>query len=102
LVADDYPELIDTDGSVSTVAVGNVLAVYNWHPGTERYRRVERFVHAFFDRLHDLRSPPYHPKWREINIAAPVPGWTRFATAQEWLRNAGLDTSGSIRNARSD
>jgi hypothetical protein len=31
----------------------------------------------------------YHPKWREINIAADAPGWTRFPPAQAWLdRNA--------------
>jgi hypothetical protein len=56
-------------------------------------------VRGFFDRLHDLQSPPYHPKWREINVAAPVPGWTRFAAAQEWIRKAGLDTNGPTRNA---
>ena len=102
LSADDYPELIDTGAPISTVAVGNVLAVYNWAPRTERYRRVALFVSAFFDRLHDLGSPPYHPKWREVDVTAPIPGWRRFAAAQEWLRNAGLDTSSSIRNAGSD
>jgi uncharacterized protein len=70
----DYPDLIDPGHPVPTVAVGNVLAVYNWPAGTERYRKVARFVRGFFDRLHDLQSPPYHPKWREINVAAPVPG----------------------------
>jgi TRAP-type uncharacterized transport system substrate-binding protein len=102
LQTDDYPDLIDPDQPVPTVAVGNVLAVYNWPAGTERYRKVARFVHAFFDRLHDLQSPPYHPKWREIDVAVPVPGWTRFAAAQEWIRKAGLDTDGPTRNARVD
>ena len=76
------------------------MGLYNWPTGTERYRKVARFVRAFFDRLHDLQSPPYHPKWREINVAVPVPGWTRFAAAQEWIRKAGLDTNGATRNAR--
>jgi hypothetical protein len=81
LGTDDYPDLIDPGQPVSTVAVGNVLAVYNWPAGTERYRKVARFVHAFFDRLHDLQSPPYHPKWREIDVAVPVerPGSTPMA-----------------------
>jgi TRAP-type uncharacterized transport system substrate-binding protein len=102
LQTDDYPDLIDPDQPVPTVAVGNVLAVYNWPAGTERYRKVARFVRAFFDRLHDLQSPPYHPKWREIDVAVPVPGWTRFAAAQEWIRKVGLDTDGPTRNARVD
>jgi len=102
LSAEDYPDLIDPDRPVSTVAVGNVLAVYNWPAGTERYRKVALFVRAFFDRLHDLRSPQYHPKWREIDIGATVPGWTRFAAAQEWIRKAKLDPNGPTRNARID
>lgn len=99
LQAEDYPQLIDTNTPVSTVAVGNVLAVYNWSAGSERYRKVALFVRAFFDRMRELQSPPYHPKWREIDVAAPVPGWTRFAAAQEWIRKARLDTDSPIREA---
>ena len=100
LSAEDYPELIEADKPVATIAVGNVLAVYNWPQGTERYRKVARFVRAFLDGLPDLQSPPYHPKWREINLAVPVPGWTRFATAQEWIKKAGLDVNEPVREAR--
>jgi uncharacterized protein len=32
-----------------------------------------------------LQKPPRHPKWREVNIAATLPGWTRFVAAQQWL-----------------
>jgi uncharacterized protein len=102
LRSDDYPELIDKNAPVSTVAVGNVLAVYNWPAGTERYRKVALFVHGFFDRLPELQSPPYHPKWREINLAAPVPGWTRFAAAEEWIKKAELETDHPIRKALND
>jgi hypothetical protein len=28
------------------------------------------------------------PKWREVNFAGQVPGWTRFTPAEEWLRGA--------------
>jgi hypothetical protein len=70
---------------------------YNWPERTERYRRVALFARTFFDRLHDLQSPPFHPKWREVDVAAPVPGWTRFAAAQEWIRKAGLNSTSSIR-----
>ena len=94
LTAGDYPELIEANAPVSTVAVGTVLAVYNWPAGTERHRKVASFVQAFFDRLHDMQSPPHHPKWREINLAASVPGWTRFPPAGEWIRKAGLNDRG--------
>jgi hypothetical protein len=79
-----------------------VLAVYNWPAGTERYRKVTRFVQAFFYRPHDLQGPPYHAKWRAIDVTAPVLGWTRFAAAQDWIKKAGLDSNGPTRHARAD
>jgi hypothetical protein len=48
-------------------------------------------VDAFFNRLHDLQAPPYHPKWREIDPAGSIPGWTRFLPAEQWIRKAGLN-----------
>ncbi|WP_439576355.1 TAXI family TRAP transporter solute-binding subunit [Elioraea sp.] len=78
LVSADYPNLIPAGGEVETIAVGAVMAVYAWQPGTERYRKVSRFVHAFTRRFDEFLRPPRHPKWREVNLAAQVPGWTRF------------------------
>ncbi|WP_333671253.1 TAXI family TRAP transporter solute-binding subunit [Elioraea tepidiphila] len=74
----DYPNLIPAGTEVETIAVGAVMAVYAWQPGTERYRKVARFVHAFTRRFDEFLRPPRHPKWREVNLAAQVPGWTRF------------------------
>jgi TRAP-type uncharacterized transport system substrate-binding protein len=84
--AEDYPELVEQGKPISTLAVGTILAVYNWPPGTDRYRKVSHFVQAFFDHLDDFRTPPHHFKWRDVNIAISVPGWTRFAPAEEMIR----------------
>ncbi|KAA2235764.1 TAXI family TRAP transporter solute-binding subunit [Salinarimonas soli] len=81
----DYPRLIDEGAAVETIAVGNVLAVFNWPQGSDRYRRVERFVDAFFSRFDEFALPGRHPKWREVNLGATVPGWERFKPAQDWL-----------------
>ena len=81
----DYPGLIESGHEISTVAVGAVLIAYNWPRDTDRYRRIAKFVDAFFPRLAEFQEPPRHPKWRETNLAAVVPGWTRFGAAQEWL-----------------
>lgn len=78
LTAADYPNLVPAGTEVETIAVGAVMAVYAWQPGTERYRKVSRFVHAFTRRFDEFLRPPRHPKWREVNLAAQVPGWTRF------------------------
>jgi TRAP-type uncharacterized transport system substrate-binding protein len=83
---DDYPELIPPGATVDTVAVGAVLIAYNWpKTNVDRYRRVQRFVEAFFPKISEFQKPPRHPKWREVNIAATLPGWNRFEVAQQWL-----------------
>jgi uncharacterized protein len=83
---EDYPELIPPGEIVDTVAVGAVLIAYNWpKTNADRYRRVQRFVEAFFPKIAEFRKPPRHPKWREVNIAATLPGWNRFEAAQQWL-----------------
>lgn len=85
----DYPALVPEGAPVETIAVGAVMAVYAWPPGTERHRKVARFVEAFTTKFPAFLQPPRHPKWREVNLAAQVPGWTRFtpvATAQARAR----------------
>lgn len=82
---EDYPNLIEKGKTIPTIAAGNVLAVFNWPKGTERYRKVARFVNAFFDRFEELRKPGFHPKWSDVNLNAEVVGWKRFPAAQEWL-----------------
>jgi hypothetical protein len=51
---------------------------------------VTHFVDAFFDHLKELQESPRHPKWHHIDLAAPVPGWTRFAPAEKRVRSAAL------------
>jgi uncharacterized protein len=85
LTHDDYPDLILRDQPVDTIAVEAVLIAYNWPKNTDRYRRVAKFVDAFFSRISEFQKPPHHPKWQEVNIAATLPGWTRFDAAQAWL-----------------
>jgi TRAP transporter TAXI family solute receptor len=85
LKAEDYPSLIPAGQRVDTIAVPAILAAYNWPPGNERYRKVERFVQAFFDRFEDFQKPPFHPKWKEVSLGTPLQGWKRFAAAQAWL-----------------
>jgi hypothetical protein len=79
----DYPNLVPPGQRVDTLAVPTVLAVYNWPKGSERYLKVERFVTRLFQNWEKLRNPPYHPKWRDVNPAATVPGWKKFIVAEE-------------------
>lgn len=89
----DYPNLIPQNGAVETVAVGTVLAAFNWPTGSDRYRRIARFTEALFSRFEEFQRPPRHPKWQEVNLAASLPGWTRFRAADEWLERNGIGTA---------
>jgi TRAP-type uncharacterized transport system substrate-binding protein len=86
----DYPNLIATDERIATLTVGSVLVASNSPRTSDRYQRLETFVNAFFSRISEFESPARHPKWKEINIAAVWPGWTRFAPAERWLKQRRL------------
>ena len=87
LTSKEYPNLVPEEGQpTDTIAVPAVLAVYNWQKGSDRYRRVERFTEAFFTKWDKFREPPRHPKWRDVNLAATVPGWTRWSVSEDMLR----------------
>lgn len=85
LTSDDYPALIREGESVESIAVPAILAAYNWPVSHDRYRRLAQFTEAFFSKFQELRKAPRHPKWREVNLLAEVPGWQRFPVAQKWL-----------------
>ena len=93
LASADYPNLVANGETVDTLAVGAVMAVYAWPAGSVRYRQITRFVTELFAQFDHLQTPPAHPKWKEVNLAAEVPGWTRFAAAAEQvaaIRNKAL------------
>src|SRR6266436_3113013 len=83
--AKDYPTLTAEGERVDTIAVPAVLAVFNWWKSSDRYRRIERFVERLFTKWDQFLVPPRHPKWRDVNLGATVPGWTRYIIAQQML-----------------
>jgi TRAP transporter TAXI family solute receptor len=91
LTAKDYPNLIADGEKVDTIAVPAVLAAYNWAPNSDRYRKVALFVDAFFTNFPAFQNAPFHPKWKEVSLAAPLPSWQRFPAAQQWLDKHGVE-----------
>ncbi|HXW48284.1 MAG TPA: TAXI family TRAP transporter solute-binding subunit [Xanthobacteraceae bacterium] len=87
----DYPNLLQGQDHIDTIAVPAVLAVFNWPKNSDRYNRVQRFIQYLFNRWDTFQHPPYHPKWRDVNLAATVPGWTRFSVAEDLLQNMQSD-----------
>ncbi len=82
----DYPDLIPADQSVDTLAVGAVMAVFNWREGSRRYDVVARFTSDFLDAIPVFQASDLHPKWLDVDPYVDVPGWTRFKPAQAWLQ----------------
>jgi len=77
LKSEDYPQLIEPDKPVQTLAVGAVLMVYNWPHKSDRYGKVSRFVEKLLDRANVAVAP--------VDIRAPLQGWARFAPAEKWI-----------------
>jgi len=44
----------------------------------------------------------HHPKWREIDVHAPIEGWTRFEAASRWIKSAARDLRKPTRVAGSE
>jgi TRAP transporter TAXI family solute receptor len=91
LTSKDYPNLITEGDTVDTIAVPALLAAYNWAPNTDRYRKLTNFVDAFFTKFPAFQNPPFHPKWKEVSLAAPLAGWQRLPYAQQWLDTHGIE-----------
>jgi uncharacterized protein len=91
----DYPKLIPEGETINTIGVPELLAVYNWPRGTDRYLRVEKFIAGFFKNFHKLRDGPFHEKWKDVNLAATVPGWKRSEIAERMLKEMGVSATSS-------
>lgn len=99
--ADQYPNLMpEGRNKVDTIAVPAVLAAFNWSKGTDRQKKIERMVERMFANWSKFQKPPFHPKWRDVNLAATVPGWTRLDAAERELQK--LEAATPATNASSD
>jgi TRAP-type uncharacterized transport system substrate-binding protein len=98
LTSEDYPALVPRGGTIATIAVPAVLAVFNSPKGSDRYRKVARFTESFFAKFEQLQKPPFQPKWKEINLAGTVPGWTRYQAAEEVMTRINSEMGGSIQS----
>jgi uncharacterized protein len=85
LTHEQYPALITEGTRVPTFANRALLVAYSWPENTVRYNKLAKFVREFFGKIDQFHDGARHPKWNEINIAADMPGWTRFKPATEWL-----------------
>jgi TRAP-type uncharacterized transport system substrate-binding protein len=101
-VADDYPALVPPGQIVETLAVSPVLLTNSGKGSEESARRVAKVIPALFGGLSGLALADRHPKWRDVNIGATLPGWPRVAAAEEWLAKAKEQQAGSLQKRFED
>ena len=85
LTPEDYPNLIQAGGGIATVATGMVLLAAKAKSDPGSSERVSRFVNGVFPRFAELQAQGRHPKWREVNLAASLPGVARVRAAAAFL-----------------
>jgi len=88
ILAEDYPALIPPDAIVETVAVRAVLVANNDKGSEEAARRIAKHVPALLDAISRLAVSQRHPKWKEVNLGAVLPGWKRVTASEVWLSKA--------------
>ena len=82
---DDYPNLIEMETEIPSVATGVALLAAASKDDPGHADRVAQLVDTLFSHFGELKKDGRHPKWREINLAASLPGWTRSPAAEAWL-----------------
>ena len=80
-----YPNVIAEGTTVPTIANRALLVAYTWPENSPRYKKIAKFVDAFFSKIDKFNNTSRHPKWREVNLSAEMPGWVRYKPAAEWL-----------------
>jgi TRAP transporter TAXI family solute receptor len=104
LTHEEYPNLVPDAAPVATIANRALLVAYAWPEDSVRYKKLAKFVQEFFGKIDQFHSAARHPKWKEVNLAADIPGWVRFKPAAEWLdahRPVAMARTGSSPAARS-
>jgi TRAP-type uncharacterized transport system substrate-binding protein len=101
LTHEEYPALIPEGTSVPTIGNRALLVTYAWPGDSPRYARMAKFVRDFFGKIEQFQSGARHPKWREFNAEAEIPGWTRFKPAADWVAEHKVVTAQSSGVAQS-
>ncbi len=85
LTANDLPGLLGEGDEIETYAVDTVLAAYRWRDNNPRYEKTARFVDAFIESIHHLKTGENSDFWGDLNITAPVHGMLSLEVVSDVL-----------------
>jgi len=80
LTKTEFPNLIDANDSVATLAVDVIISSYNWtDTESKRYAKLNRFVDSFVSSVENLKKSGKEPMWQQMTLGQEIPGVTRLA-----------------------
>jgi TRAP transporter TAXI family solute receptor len=100
LLPEDYPALIPPGAMVETVAVSAVLMANK--ETDEAARRVARHAPVLLDAIARLAVSQRHPKWKDVNLGAVLPGWSRVPAVEAWLAHASAQRREALQSQFAD
>ena len=105
LTGHDLGNLIGADDKVDTIGVPTALLAIDAAPDSPRAGRLAPVTDRLFAQFDQSVGALHASRWKDVNLAARIPGWPRFAATQAWLeQNKGapdpaLDTFRSVAEA---
>jgi TRAP-type uncharacterized transport system substrate-binding protein len=94
LTAHEEPNLVGANDKVDTIGVPTALLALDAAPNSPRATKVATVAEHFFGQFDQNFGPL--SKWKEVNLAARIPGWPRFAAAEAWLEQNGGGSNGAL------
>jgi hypothetical protein len=87
LTARDQPNLIDANDKIDTIGVPMALLAIDAPADSPRAGRLAPATERLFAQFEQGLAARQGSKWQDVNPAARIFGWPRFAAAQSWLEH---------------
>jgi hypothetical protein len=85
LTARDQAHLIGAEDKVDTIGVPTALLAVDAAPDSPRAGRLAPVIDRLFPKFDQTLGSLHDSQWKDVNLAATIPGWPRFAPTQAWL-----------------
>jgi hypothetical protein len=85
LTARDEANLISGDDKIDTIGVPMALLAIDAAPDSQRAGRLSALTDRLFGQFDQNLGALAGSRWKDVNLAARIPGWPRFGATQAWL-----------------
>jgi len=92
----EYADILPAGSQMHTISVPVAMVTVNWPRTSVQYDKVARFAVSLFDNFGRFLSDARSPAWKEVDLAASVPGFQRFEPAAEWIAANAAASHGSV------